>query len=91
MTNTYINTNENTLETNVRSWYMNEYPTDELGENLPKTITFKDYEDYLNSGKDIYKLMGQVADSIIRERIFIELADIMNVSYKKVYDTWLYS
>lgn len=85
------NTNENTLETNVRNWYINEYPTDELGENLPEAITFQDYADYLNSGKDIYKLMGQVADSIIRERIFIELADIMNVSYKKVYNNWLYA
>ena len=52
-------------------------------------ITFKIYDEALNHGDDIYDLMGDADDSVIRERIFWELSDILDVEYDNIYDRWL--
>jgi len=80
-----VQANQNTK---VKSWYMMEYPTDTLGKEINSRITFDDVFRALDSYKDIYKLLG-VDDSVVRERIFEKLAEIMGVSYDYVYQQWL--
>ena len=72
----------------VKDWYKSEYPSDELGDEINPSITFNDVFEALDNYKDIYKLLG-VGDSIVRERVFDELADIMGVDYDYIFDQWL--
>lgn len=72
----------------IREWYIYEFPEDDLGEEIDEFITFKDAYRYMKLGKDIYDLLG-VDDSIIRERVFSELAKRENVSYDDIYYLWL--
>ena len=44
----------------------------------------------LDTYKDIYEVVG-VGDSVIRERIFVKLAEIMEVDYDYIYNQWLLS
>ena len=69
----------------VRDWYMKNYPDDELGEEINPDITFKDVYEHLEHFYDII----EVGDSIIRERIFEELAKITVQSYDKIHKIWL--
>lgn len=54
-----------------------------------KEISFEDYFLVLDGYGDVYSLMGRAADSIVRERIFQQLAEIMNVDYDYIYEQWL--
>jgi hypothetical protein len=67
----------------IKDWYIKNYPTDELGEELNE-ITFEELwnEDYKKY--NIYQVMG-VSDSIVRERLFEHLAEIKGVDYDVVY------
>jgi hypothetical protein len=77
-----------TKKTNVRSFYIEKYPTDEMGENITKHITFTDVFNCLDNYEHIYELIG-VGDSLVRERIFESLANVMGVSYDYIYQQWL--
>lgn len=77
-----------TETTNVRDWYIETYPHDELARSISKNITFEDVFNTLDRRKDVYKLLG-VGDSAIRENVFAELAKIMKVDYDYIYDQWL--
>jgi len=68
----------------IKDWYLENYPSDDLGEELNDEVTFEDMwnEDYKKY--DIYQVMG-VGDSLIRERLFEHLAEIKGVSYDVVY------
>ena len=74
---------------NIKDWYTNEYVNDDLGYEIPSNLRFIDVFEALNTYKDIYKLLGNAADSIIRERIFEKLAEIIKVDYDYIYDQWL--
>jgi len=69
----------------IKDWYIKNYPTDDLGEELNDEVTFEDMwnEDYKKY--NIYQVMG-VGDSIIRERLFEHLAEIKGVNYGVVYN-----
>ena len=71
----------------IRDYYMKTFPTDELGPEL-KDITFADFFGGLVMRQDIYE-WGNISDSIIRERLFSKLADILEKDYDYVYDLWL--
>ena len=71
----------------IRDWYMKNYPTDDLGEEL-NDATFTDLWNGLNNKTDIYEIMG-VGDSVIRERLFERLAEIYGVDYDVVYKKWV--
>ena len=75
---------------NVRAWYLEVYPDDELGPSIDPGLNFEDIFRALDSYKDIYKVL-KVDDSLVRERVFTELADIMQVPYSYVYEQWLKS
>lgn len=77
----------------VKEWYLRVYSTDECGEYIDENITFYDIFYALDRHKDIYDTIGGKnsfeIDSIIRERIFIKLAEIMGCPYDYIYNQWL--
>ena len=77
-----------TENTKIKEWYTKEYSTDELGAELNQDITFYDLFIVLDTYKDVYEALD-VWDSIIRERVFSKLAEIMNVDYDYIYEQWL--
>jgi hypothetical protein len=72
----------------IKEFYLNEYPTDELGIELNNNITFAGLVTELFGGHDVYEYIG-VHDSLVRERLFSELAKQLNTSYDYVYNLWL--
>lgn len=72
----------------IKEWYLKYYPTDELGSELSDKLTFKDLYVALENHKDVYDLLG-VCDSIVRERVFEKLSEVMNVEYDFIYRKWL--
>ena len=75
-------------KSNVKAFYLDKYPTDELSQEIDRNISFKMVFECLDSYGNIYDLIG-VGDSLVRERIFEALAKIMNVEYDYIYYQWL--
>ena len=73
----------------IKDWYIKNYPTDDLGEEL-NDATFNDLMTALNDGVNVYSVIG-VDDSVVRERLFEHLAEINGVEYNNIYDKWLES
>jgi hypothetical protein len=80
----YLIPNKSDNDVKIKDWYLENYPTDDLGEELNDEVTFEDMwnEDY--EKYNIYEVIG-VGDSVIRERLFEHLAEIKGVSYDVVY------
>ena len=76
------------LNSSVRDWYVATFPTDSLGPKIPD-LTFWDAVGALNLGADIYCFLGDAADSVVRERLFLRIAEIVGCGYNAVYNTWL--
>ena len=74
--------------TNIKDWYLKTYPTDKLGEELNGRATFYDLFEALENYQDVYNLFG-VSDSIVRERLFAKLSEIMECPYEEIYKQWL--
>jgi hypothetical protein len=72
----------------IRQFYLENYPTDDLGLELNETPTFAGLLNQLIVGGDIYRYIG-VGDSVIRERLFERLAEELNVKYDYVYNLWI--
>ena len=72
----------------IKEFYLNEYPTDELGIELNEKATFAGLVTQLIGDMDVYEYIG-VADSLVRERLFSELAKKLDTSYDYVYNLWL--
>ena len=72
----------------IKEFYLNNYPTDELGVELNENANFTGLLNELVTNNDIYGYIG-VGDSIIRERLFSKLSEILNCPYDYVYDLWL--
>lgn len=54
-------------------------------------VKFSDYMLVMENGGDVYDLMGEGnADSLVRERIFEELADILETDEDEIYNLWLH-
>lgn len=77
-----------TEHTKIRDWYVQAYPTDDLGLEIDSHITFLDVFDALDHYQDVYQTIG-VGDSVIRERVFAQLAKIMGTPYEYVFNQWL--
>jgi hypothetical protein len=76
------------LKNGIRKYYMDTFPTDDMGKDINPKATFKGLNQALEDRVDnIYDYIG-VGDSIVRERLFSKLADIMGVSYDVIYDKW---
>ena len=72
----------------IREFYLEAYPTDDLGLELNETPTFAGLLNQLIIDGDIYQYIG-VSDSVIRERLFEKLADELEVSVDYVYNLWI--
>ena len=75
------------LKNNVKDYYAKNYADDELGNNIKDNVTFLQLYRALKDNTDIYNLLG-TADSTLRERVFKELAKILNTNYDYVYNIW---
>ena len=73
---------------NIREFYVNNYPTDDLGMGINPKATFAGLLNQLIVGGDVYEYL-YVYDSIVRERLFERLAKELEVSYEYVYKLWL--
>jgi len=73
---------------NIREYYLNNYPKDELGYEIKKDITFLGLRNILYGNLDVYEYIG-VLDSLIRERLFEKLANDIGQDYKFIYNLWL--
>lgn len=72
----------------IREWYQATYPDDDMGKDIIPNTDWHMLWLAIITGKDVYDILG-IEDSIIRERIFQELADTMGVDYNVVYYAWL--
>jgi len=72
----------------IREYYLATYPTDDLGTEINPQATFEGLFETLDRYRDVYEYIG-VGDSIIRERCFERLAEIMDCSYDVIYDQWM--
>jgi hypothetical protein len=72
----------------IREFYLENYPTDELGVEVNENGTLVGLLNTLYEGNDVYEYIG-VGDSIIRERLFERLAEELRTSYDYVYNLWL--
>jgi len=75
---------------NIRSYYLETYPADDLGLEINKDATFLGLFRELVAARDIYKFIG-VSDSLVRERLFDKLAKLLNEPYEYIYKLWLNS
>ena len=71
----------------LRDWYMETFPTDDLGEYL-NNVLFEEIYKQLYRGVDIYNVIG-VGDSIIRERVFLEMSERFDIDPEVLYTMWL--
>ena len=70
---------------NIKKWYTTEFPTDELGLEINPNATFLGL---IGNIEDVYEYIG-IGDSIVRERLFERIAEIMECTYDEVYNLWL--
>lgn len=76
------------MNLNIKFWYCTLYPEDPYRLLLEPAATFQDLFEALDAYRDIYSVIGDV-DSIVRERIFTKLAELMGVDYEYIYEQWL--
>ena len=72
----------------IREYYVSKYPTDDMGTGINKKATFAGLLNQLFVGGDVYEYL-YVYDSIIRERVFEQLAEELGLGYEYVYKLWL--
>lgn len=78
---------EKKLSLSIREWYTDAYYHDGVGMDIFPNVTFMDIVKALNERKNVY-IFG-VDDSLIRERIFEEIAARLGIKYDDIYDLWL--
>ena len=83
--NSYKNT---MLQQQIKAFYINCFDDVEGGQEL-KAVTFGELLQALKNGVDVYSFTGAY-DSIVRERLFILLANILDKKYSYIYDLWLH-
>lgn len=76
------------MKTNIKKYYKETYPTDELGDEINEFATFKGLFKALSKKEDVYTYLG-VHDSLIRERCFFGLSEFLDVDHKQIYNIWL--
>lgn len=81
--NTYKNT---MLQQQIKAFYIDCFNDVEGGQEL-KAITFGELLQALENGIEFYSYTG-ACDSIVRERLFILLANILGKKYSYIYDLW---
>lgn len=77
-------------QSNVLEYYKKHYAHDDFGvSEINSNVTFLDILLELNkSNGNIYEIIS-VSDSLIRERLFERLSELLNVEYNGIYNMWL--
>ena len=73
----------------IKEFYLKKYPEDEFGNEINEDITFVQLLDNLYTSDDVYEFIGQGCDSIIRERLFTQLAIELKKPYDHIYNLWI--
>ena len=76
----------NDFSQSIKEWYTATYPTDNLGSGI--TGTFEGAMQCLLSGGEFYAYLS-VTDSLVRERIFRKLSEMLGVDYDEIYRLWI--
>ena len=71
----------------IREFYLEAYPSDDMGKGINPKATFVGLLNELFVGRDVYEYL-YVYDSIIRERVFEQLAEELGLGYEYVYKLW---
>jgi hypothetical protein len=72
----------------IKEFYLENYPTDELGKEINENASFVGLLWMLHSKRDVYDFLA-VHDSVVRERVFEELSKQLRLSYTTIYEMWL--
>ena len=72
----------------IREFYVKNYPTHDLGKGINPKATFAGLLNELFVGRDVYEYL-YVYDSIVRERVFEQLAEELGLGYEYVYKLWI--
>lgn len=75
-------------DVSLKYWYLFNYPEDDMGEDINPRATFAGLVTHLFGDMDVYDYIG-VGDSLVRERLFHQLAKQLDTSYDYVYNLWL--
>lgn len=70
---------------NIKNWYQSQFPEDEIGQEINPEATFDTLKDNL---PNVYDYLNGI-DSVVRERVFVELSERMDVDYDHIYNKWL--
>ena len=73
----------------IKEFYLDKYSSDDMGKEINENSTFVGLLHILHNKRDVYTFLG-VHDSVIRERVFEELAKQLRVDYNYIYNLWLY-
>lgn len=71
----------------VREWYMREFADDPMGERLRQNLTWADLLERMRCGENFHEIIN-VCDTVVRERIFTRLAEMLLVPYEVIYQLW---
>lgn len=84
-----ISLDQGGLQTSMKAWYFSKYPEDDGARELDwrGVGTFKDLFDALDRQENVYHAYPE--DSVVRERLFAELAGRLGCDYGVIYDQWL--
>tara|TARA_R100000278_G_C5459226_1_gene160243 strand:- start:414 stop:692 length:279 start_codon:yes stop_codon:yes gene_type:complete len=72
----------------LKKFYTKNYSTDNYGKEINPLSTFVGLLDKLYKGHNVYDYIG-VNDSLIRERLFLELSNILMTDYDYIYQLWI--
>lgn len=75
------------LNSDISAWYAAEFSDDEMKDEIYTGVSFQKLYDMLSSN-DLYSIIG-IDDTVVRERCFTKLAELMQVDYSVIYDMWL--
>ena len=72
---------------NIRNYYVNEFPSDELGLEIDPKANFESLWLAIR-GDMVYEYIG-VSDSVVRERLFVKFSELTGHDYDYIYQQWL--
>lgn len=88
LTITEIPEYDNLKNINIQDIYRQHYPQDKEGLFINDKTNLLDLADAIVKDIDVFSVIS-FRDSIVRERLFVELSNMLDVNYDVIYDTWL--
>ena len=74
------------MKENVKEWYHANYPDDDIWKDINPNSTFSSVLLALVNHTNIYNVI--CGDSIVREKVFEKLADLLGFDYGTIYSMW---